>query len=535
MPAGSMQRSWREAVLLRPHLGYNVPAGQGSPAVPCLIVTLHESKSMSRTGRWITSRVPYTRCRAAVALALAGVTISACADESRPPVSRGSRGLSSAQLDSTLLNKFVGLELDGRIEETLEARLGRPVNPQLAEVGRLLFFDPVLSLTRDNSCSGCHGPNVSFNDSQPIAIGIGNNGVVGPGRMGPRNLRRAPTVINAAFFPKLMWDSRFKSHSLDPFDNSSGFEFPEPEGSSLSGMDHLLAAQAFTPVVAREEMAGFQFQGDNDSIRAVIERRVDDISQYREMFAEVYPEIASGESIRYRHIGEALAEFQFTLIRANSPLDEYARGDTSALSLQEKEGALIFFSTEGTCFECHITHGFSNQMFSNFETQVLAVPQIVPLATNVAFDGPAANEDYGEERSTGNPEHRYRFRPSPLRNVALQPSFMHNGAFVCMEDAVRHHMEMLASLERFDVGTLEPALRGTPGPWEPMVAVAHEISIDGVRLTDEGFEQLMVFLRNSLTDPDARPEQLRHLIPDEVPSGLPVHQFDFSAAPPNCS
>ncbi len=112
---------------------------------------------------------------------------------------------------------------------------------------------------------------------------------------------------------------------------------------------------------------------------------------------------------------------------------------------------------------------------------------------------------------------------------------MHNGAFVCLEDAVKHHLEMLSSLERFDVGTLDPALRGTPGPWEPMVAVAHQFSTEGVELTDREFERLMAFVRISLTDPDARPEQLRHLIPAEVPSGLPVHQFDFSAVPPNCS
>ena len=59
-----------------------------------------------------------------------------------------------AALDEELRVKLAEREFTGRIESTLEARLGRPVDPRLAEVGRLLFFDPILSLTRDNSCSG---------------------------------------------------------------------------------------------------------------------------------------------------------------------------------------------------------------------------------------------------------------------------------------------------------------------------------------------------------------------------------------------
>ena len=137
--------------------------------------------------------------------------------------------------DVTALNQELQAHLDereftGRIESTLEQKLGRPINRDLAEIGRLLFFDPILSLSKDNSCSGCHGPNVSFNGSQPIAIGIGNNGIVGPGRVGPHNQRRAPSIINAAFFPRLMWDARFTSATIDPCDNIKGLDFPAPDG-----------------------------------------------------------------------------------------------------------------------------------------------------------------------------------------------------------------------------------------------------------------------------------------------------------------
>ena len=80
-----------------------------------------------------------------------------------------------------------------------------------------------------------------------------------------------------------------------------------------------------------------------------------------------------------------------------------------------------------------------------FKDHVIGVPQIAPHVTNNTFDGPGANEDFGREQITGNPQDRYKFRTSPLRNVAVQPTFMHNGAFTSLEDAVRYHLNVVAS------------------------------------------------------------------------------------------
>ena len=69
-------------------------------------------------------------------------------------------------------------------------------------------------------------------------------------------------IANTAFFPNLMWNSRFAALSDDPFDNSAGFMFPEPEGLTLSYQPHLLTAQAFIPPTERVEVAGFDFPGE---------------------------------------------------------------------------------------------------------------------------------------------------------------------------------------------------------------------------------------------------------------------------------
>ena len=116
----------------------------------------------------------------------------------------------------------------GTVGTSLERRLGRKVDNQLADLGRNLFHDTIVGLNNDNSCSGCHSATAGFGDTQSIAIGIENNFIVGPDRSGPRNQRRTPMAANTAFFPNLMWNSRFASLSFDPFDNSLGFMFPPP-------------------------------------------------------------------------------------------------------------------------------------------------------------------------------------------------------------------------------------------------------------------------------------------------------------------
>jgi cytochrome c peroxidase len=73
--------------------------------------------------------------------------------------------------------------------------------------------------------------------------------------------------------------------------------------------------------------------------------------------------------------------------------------------------------------------GESNEMFSDFQDHVITVPQIVPRVTNNTFDGANKNQDFGTEEISGDANDRYKFRTSPLRNVALQATFMHNGAF----------------------------------------------------------------------------------------------------------
>ena len=89
----------------------------------------------------------------------------------------------------------------GTIQSQFLPRLGRTLDPQLADLGRLLWFDKSGGLHDDNTCGGCHSPSRVLGDTQSIAIGIQNNNVVGRDRAGPRNQRRTPFASNTPFYP----------------------------------------------------------------------------------------------------------------------------------------------------------------------------------------------------------------------------------------------------------------------------------------------------------------------------------------------
>jgi cytochrome c peroxidase len=431
-------------------------------------------------------------------------------------------------LDRQLSAVLAQQAFTGRVGSTLERRLGRKIDAILADLGNSAFHDSLLGLANDNSCAGCHAAPTGFGDTQSIAIGVSNNNIVGPGRMGPRNQRRAPMVLNNVFFRALMWNSRFNSVSGDPFDNSAGFQFPFPEGFSLSGSSHLLVAQAFIPVTENPEMAGFaaSLPPTHDGIRDEVVARLNATPEYRKLFGKIFPAVKNGGSITYEMLAEAIAEFEFTLVFADAPIDKFARGQRNAMTDDQKRGALLFFGS-ANCVSCHAVSGQSNEMFSDFQQHVAGIPQIKPSVTNVTYDGPGANEDFGLEQVTGNAADRYAFRTSPLRNLALQPAFFHNGAFTRLEDAVRFHLNAVGSAPGYSPtqAGLDTDLRGPRGPRGPVLARIDPLLANPVNLSNAEFRWLVDFLRVGLQDPKANAQDLRKIIPKKLPSGRPVANF----------
>lgn len=468
----------------------------------------------------------------------------------------GAGSVAAQDLDAKLLTVLRSAGFTGTVGSSIESRLGRPIDPKLADLGRFLFFDKIPSLHNDNACAGCHSPANGFGDTQSIAIGIQNNDLVGANRHGPRNQRRTPMVLNSAFFPALMWNERFFAASGDPFDNSAGFVFPPPEGTTRFPphdpiIKTLAVAQGEMPPTEMTEVAGFtgttgtmgplfdQFDDGlgspvpppdasgsrNDPIREAVLQRLNGSSVYRQLFGEIFDTVAAGGRIDFSMFGRAIAEFEYTLILADAPIDRFARGDRDAMSVSEKKGALVFFG-KGRCVTCHAVSGKSNEMFSDFQMHVIGVPQIAPEfgvgRGNVIFDGPQQNEDFGLEQITGNSADRYKFRSSPLRNVALQAAFLHNGAFTRLEDVIYHHLHVFESARNYDPirAGIENDLTSQLGPIEPVLARLDPSLLNPPDLTAEEFDNLVTFVRTGLLDRHAEPHNLCRLIPAKLPSGL---------------
>jgi cytochrome c peroxidase len=340
-----------------------------------------------------------------------------------------------------------------------------------------------------------------------------------------------------------------QSHSLHPF------EFPQPEGTERfpandRSITHLLIAQAHIPPTEQVEVAGFTGAGGpfddglgipvpppdasgfrNEPIRSLLLEQLNSHQRYRAAFAANFREVRRGRPISFAMVGQAIAEFEFTLTFANAPIDRFARGNRNAMTVPQKRGALLFFGRAG-CVLCHEVSGQSNEMFSDFAMHCIGVPQIAPIfgvgTGNVAFFGPGGDEDFGLEDITSDPADRYKFRTSPLRNVALQPAFFHNGCFTRLEDAILHHLDPVGSALSYDpvIAGVAPDLTMRLGPVAPVLDQLDPLLRSPTSLSSSELYDLVAFVREGLLDPRATPENLERLIPDRLPSGLPPLEFE---------
>ena len=144
------------------------------------------------------------------------------------------------------------------------------------------------------------------------------------------------------------------------------------------------------------------------------------------------------------------------------------------------------------------------------------------------FDGPGRDEDFGLEQVTGQSADRYKFRTSPLRNVALQPAFFHNGAFTRLADAIRHHLNVYDSARGYDPvrAGIDRDLRGHVGPIEPVLERVDPLLESPIDLTSPEFAHLLAFVRDGLLDARTQRQNLCRLVPKALPSHLTPMRFE---------
>ncbi len=395
-----------------------------------------------------------------------------------------------------------------------------------AELGRLLFYDPILSGNKNISCATCHHPRLGTSDG--VSLGIGEGGIgLGPERtLDPENApeqripRNSPGLWNlgATEFTAFFHDGRLEADTTQP----DGIR--TPLGTHMrSGFNSALAAQAMFPVLSPDEMAGHY--SENDVSKAVrlgfltqqggawdlIAERVAAIPEYEQRFDDLAPD----DEITFTAIANVIADFIAFEWRAdNSPFDRAMRGEAE-LSEEAKIGMGLFYGKAG-CSNCH-----SGWFQTDHKFHSIAIPQIGP-GKAARFENHV--RDDGRLRVTGNPDDAFAFRTPSLRNVTLTAPYGHNGAFAELEDIVRHHLDAVSSLKNYSIELA--ALPDFPGSKDQRAmsdnqhveAIAQSNSLSNVNLTDQEIDALLRFLE-SLEDPAERLG-----VPDQVPSGLPFEK-----------
>lgn len=403
--------------------------------------------------------------------------------------------------------------------------LGPMPDPALVRLGEALFFDKELSGNRDISCATCHHPDFAGGDGLPLSFGTGGHGL-GPDRVPGQDRelipRNAPELFNrgSPAWSTMFWDGRVKFNEV--------YDLDTPVGNGLPDLlQTVLAAQAMFPVTSRDEMRG-NF-GDYTAGRelnelatvsdmrpkqvwAALMRRLMANPGYVELFQAAYPDV-SPEQFGFEHAANAIAAYEIAAFSfADSPWDHYLNGDQNALSEEARRGAILFYGHAG-CGQCHSGSLLTDQQFHN-----IGVPQLGPGKLDEEY-----NLDLGRFLETGKHEDRFAFRTPPLRNVTLTGPYMHNGAFATLEAAVRHHLDPANGLRNYDSGQLPDHFRelvhASPEVHNDILATLDPVIADPPVLTDDQISDLLAFL-DSLTSPSAI--DLGHLVPESVPSGLPV-------------
>ncbi len=304
-----------------------------------------------------------------------------------------------------------------------------PSNKDLAEIGKLAFFDPSLSASGRMSCATCHSPDHAYGPPNSLAVQLGGVEMKDAGtRAVPslRYLRRTP-----------IWSHTYIGN---PRERMTETDHVPVGGFTWDGRFDTMAAQAAAPLLAPNEMA-------NANAAAVAQRLSS--SSYSARFRKVFgDDILSRPDAALAALGQALQRFQLddpSFQPYDSKFDFYLDGKV-ALSAQETRGLKLFKDRDGgNCVACHIIEPGANgahPLLTDFSFEALGVPRNPEIQANadaryydLGLCGPVRTNQSEEKKYCG------LFKTPTLRNVATRGAFFHNGRFHSLEEALRFYVE----------------------------------------------------------------------------------------------
>lgn len=331
--------------------------------------------------------------------------------------------------------------------EPLECNLDH--DKALAEIGEIFFNTDNLSGENDIGCHACHLEEKSFTDGLPVSIGVGGSGkledrIQSNGILVPRNSftlkGRGQKHFNAFF-----WDGKSEL--------SNSNKFTSPFGFANEKYDSLLAVAASLPIIARDEFLGVEGLYENSMLKNVDDAYFEE--KFREVSAILNEKIFTSPTqdlkdakdkfqklgftrVTLADIGNALAAFiQRDFSCVTTPWNDYLNGNLEALTREQKEGAIIFYS-EAKCAACH-----SGSLLSDFKFHSIAAPQgSVGIST--------LSQDLGRANVTYKEVDRFKFRTPPLLFVSKTEPYGHAGQFSTLSEVILHHVNPVVFLQNYE-------------------------------------------------------------------------------------
>ena len=400
-----------------------------------------------------------------------------------------------------------------------------PFVPEQAALGRVLFYDKILSGNRNISCGTCHHHDLHSSDGLSLGIGEGGAGI-GPQRhaiepIEARIPRNAPALWNLGHreVTRLFHDGRVETAPDGRFRSPAGVLLPE-------GLNSLLAAQALFPLSSSVEMAGMPMENTAAAGFAqridlgweVLTARVRSVPGYHAMFTQSFDHVTRPEDITITEIANALDAFIGTQWQSHdSPWDDYLNHGTPLPNLAER-GRVLFFGEAG-CAACHNGPLLSDQGF-----HAIGLPQFGPGRPFAGNDGP---RDLGRMEVSGDKSDAYRFRTPSLRNVALSAPYGHNGAYDTLRDMIHHMCDPITARANWTPEKAHlPQITGIEADFALIgndkedARIMAALDIIPVHMRDEDIDAIEAFL-HSLTGKSATTRPMGR--PKTVPSGLPVN------------
>jgi len=339
-----------------------------------------------------------------------------------------------------------------------------PVSDEKVQLGKRLFFSKNLGGEQSVACVSCHHPSLGGTDHLSLPVGIAavdelNNqadDLLGHGRFNgndehPVVPRNSPTIFNVALYPQgLFWDSRIERNrdgeimTPDSLINAQGLRQPD---RNLPITASLADAQARFPVTDSNEMRGDFADGDNNQeLRsALVARLNDEIENINSNWPAEFLNVYGDQQVSTNRIFEAIGEYERSMIFVNNPWQSYLAGNFTALTEEQKQGAVLFFTASrdggAGCVTCH-----SGSNFSDSRHHLVAFPQIGVGKGDTSTT--ATSQDFGRENITNNSNDKYHFRTPSLLNIAVTAPYGHSGAYQTLEEVIGHYRNPRASIER---------------------------------------------------------------------------------------